>query len=131
MSESTDVAVAAADTSSKSRRTPAKSRDGAASRAKRTDSRPNGSRETADLTSWLGGLEYPTVPKLHVNGSQYANCILTVDFGHPTRANKVNPDHVPDLIAHMRKVARAIMNKEVSIRISNDQHTGIWWACVG
>ena len=87
--------------------------------------RKNGKTE---LLEFLQTLETPLKPKLHINGSEFYGCILTVDFGQPLEPPVLSQQEEEKLKDIMRSTARWVIGKDFNIRISHDPEGGVWWA---
>lgn len=86
--------------------------------------------DLADFKSWLAGLDVGVIPTIHVNGHQYTQAVLAVDFGQPLRPAKLTPEQSQDLIAYMRRATADIVGREVNCRISYDHQHGVYWASI-
>ena len=93
---------------------------------------PVGKRQTnsvdvAEFKTWIDTLD-TGAPIVHVNGQHFMNCVLTVDFGQPLiRTNKLTSEQSSEFVTRLRKLTRDVMGREVNVRVSKDEETGVWW----
>lgn len=105
--------------------------------------KPDGKRKEKPAVShdefkaWLAALNPEAKPTLHVNGPQFSNAVLTVDFGKPTKGTKLTAEQAAELarrmIAATRKVCRLPEPAEGArnnVRINNDRDEGVYWTSV-
>ena len=90
----------------------------------------NGLSEVEDFKAWLATLEIGVIPSVHVNGSSYESCIMTVDFGVPLEPILLSPEQSSELVTRLRNVTKFVMEKDVKVSVMNDVNNGIWWCCV-
>jgi hypothetical protein len=100
--------------------------------ARRQDARRSPRRhvDLSDFKLWLAGLDVGVNPTVHVNGHQFAQAILAVDFGQPLRSVKLSSEQSQELVAHMRRLTTEVMGREMNVRVSYDHQHGIYWSAV-
>lgn len=86
---------------------------------------------SADMEAFLASLNTTVRPTLHVNGAEYRNAILTVDFGEPLEPFVLSSDDLQELVTRMRGLAREVLGRDATININPDKNRGIMWASVG
>lgn len=91
-------------------------------------------RKTAieDLKSWLLSLDEHIKPTLHINGPEFPNCIITVDFGEPLTPWEFNNDQTSELTKKMKNASREIMKMPAdgNVKFWVDAVYGIFWTSV-
>lgn len=90
----------------------------------------NPETDIGNFKIWLGN--FTSSPKLHVNGSAYANvAVITVDFGSPLdESTRLTGEQHADLAAKMKFITRGILGKpDVNVRVQNDSN-GVFWTFV-
>ena len=95
--------------------------------------KPQGKKEVdlSDLQNFLSQIKTELKPSLHVNGSSYLNCVLTVDFGQPLNPPNISSEEEDKLKEKMRASTKLIVNRpDASIRISNDPLANMYWSTV-
>ena len=83
--------------------------------------------EMADFKTWLGSLELGVSPTIHVNGAEFTDCVLTLDFGTPLKGIKLTPEQSTEVATRLRNVTRLVMQKDVKIGVNTDHSNGVWW----
>ncbi len=83
--------------------------------------------DLTELKTFLETIEATVPPSIHINGTNYPNCVLAVDFGQPLKPTKLSNEQQGELGAHLKRATKIVMNKEVNVRVSSDPQTGIWW----
>lgn len=99
--------------------------------ANRVPTRKVAGPDLGDFKTFLAGLGMMAEPSIHVNGAAYSTALVVVDFGTPFKQTKLNADQSSELVTRLRKLTRDLLNREVNVRVSNDNHAGIWWTSVG
>lgn len=80
---------------------------------------------------WLAGLDLGYNPTIHINGPQYPQAVLVVDFGQPLQPVKLTNEQTHELLDHMRTAAGEVVGKEpAAIHVNYDQSNGVYWAYV-
>jgi hypothetical protein len=89
--------------------------------------------ELDECQYWLESLGLLSTPKIHINGTAHPTAVVVVDFGTPlAEAVKLSSDQAAELINHIRNQTRALYReREVNIRVQNDNASGVWWSSVG
>jgi hypothetical protein len=83
--------------------------------------------EVEDFKMWLSTLEVGVTPSVHINGSEYDTCVMTVDFGVPLEPVPLTPEQSSELVTRLRNATKFIMNNDVKVGVMNDASNGIWW----
>lgn len=87
--------------------------------------------DTVSFNEFIARLEIDPIPTLHINGAAYPNCVLTLDFGQPlVRVEKLTTEQSGELVNRIRQLTKDVMGREVSVRVSNDGQTGIYWTTI-
>lgn len=85
----------------------------------------------AELESYLSTLDLPNKPTIHVNGKEHPSALVVVDFGAPLDPVRLNLEQSKELADRMRKFARDLLSKDLSIRVSSDNYNGVvYWASI-
>lgn len=84
--------------------------------------------EVESLTRYLA--EMKEAPRLHVNGHEYSNAILTVDFGEPLNGVHLSSERTNELTSLMKSAAKSISRRRGGIRVHHDNHHGVYWTSV-
>lgn len=96
----------------------------------RTSVNKNPDTDIGNFKTWLSN--FPTSPKLHVNGASYANvAVIAVDFGNPLdESTRLTGEQHADLAAKMKFITRGILGKpDINVRVQNDSN-GVFWTFV-
>lgn len=89
------------------------------------------SSSRAELESFLSSLDLPNKPSVHVNGREHPTALVVVDFGAPLEPVRLNSEQSQELAGKLRKFARDLITKEVNIRVSSDNYSGVvYWASI-
>jgi hypothetical protein len=84
-----------------------------------------------EVRKFLTTLEVEVAPHLHINGPHFNTAVLVVDFGTPLKPIKLTGEQTQDLTARMRKLTRELLgSRDVTIRVNNDYHNGIYWTSI-
>jgi hypothetical protein len=86
--------------------------------------------DTKYLRDWLDSLGLEVNPSIHINGHVFPGALVTVDFGSPLKQAKLNSDQSAELGDRLRLLARDVLGREASIRVSHDGPNGIYWASI-
>ncbi len=85
---------------------------------------------TDSIENFLGRITTATKGSVHVNGSTFQNALVTVDFGEPIPPYRLTGEQMQGLVAEMRSLALAVINRDVNVNIHSDNSRGIFWAAV-
>jgi hypothetical protein len=103
--------------------------------ARSKKARAGGGRErrpadTKYLRDWLDSLGLEVNPSIHINGHVYSNALVVVDFGSPIKHVKLSSEQNAELGDRLRLLAKDVLGREASIRVSHDGPNGVYWASV-
>jgi hypothetical protein len=87
--------------------------------------------DVSALQDWIDSQEFHVNANIHVNGRSFSGAYVTVDFGSPLTPFSMNDDQNAEFSDHLRKLAREVAGKQITIRIGYDQSNGIYWASAG
>lgn len=87
--------------------------------------------DLTEFKTFLASLGMMAEPSIHINGPLYHHALMVVDFGTPFKQTKITPEQSAELVNRIRKLSRDILGgKDTNVRVSNDSHSGIWWASI-
>ena len=101
-------------------------------KARARKSAPRAQKKVADtsfLQTYLDTLGLVR-PSVHVNGTAHPTAVVTVDLGAPKAPNRLSQEQAQELIQRLRKTTRDLYKDEVNIRVSSDNHNGVFWSSV-
>jgi hypothetical protein len=88
-------------------------------------------RDFDDFRLWLAGLDMKN-PTVHVNGASHTGAVLAVDFGTPLTEQKLTAEQSAELVTRMRSATKTLFqDKDINVRVQNDNSNGIYWTSVG
>lgn len=83
--------------------------------------------EVENLLRYLS--EQEEKPRLHVNGHEYSNALLTVDFGQPLSGVHLSSERINELTNRMKVAAKTLTRRRGNIRVHHDNHN-VYWASI-
>jgi hypothetical protein len=132
MTETTEKKIETSETAEKRVRKPRLRKEGDKTEIKhRVSPKRLSTQEVVDeFKTWLNGLDLGVSPAVHINGAEFTDCVLSVDFGTPLKGIRLTTEQNAEMVNRLRNVTKHVMNKEVKVGVLNDHSNGIWWTTI-